>query len=413
MSGPAEGQHAGDARNPAPSEPLLGPEERILAQGLWQEPRKAFRADLRARFLAGSGAGNADRPSQPEAGARTSGRLPGGPSVPLPVRPTDDIHNPEHPEAPRPDASRGETLSPGELRLAQVLGQPGGARPEWREAQRRAFLGGAIERAARPARTHAEPAQLPALAPRPRRAATTPRTAAHTTAHTTARPRRRRLQLVASGLAIAAALFLLLRPVAEDPRWELGGDFDTVAVQNAALRDGVLHQDQTAQLDCTQRTASLRLGRHVMVEMVPGTVARFCPPRSQGGVLEVPIELVSGELLVHLDPRLGPTRLVVQTSESVVNLTGTSLSILREASGTCVCVASGSVRIDVKGQERPPLDIDGGSSAFLFASGAAPRVLRGEERMGFFGGESHWLAHESHLTQSVSAWEAMRAVGGE
>jgi len=405
LSGPAEGQHAGDERNPAPSEPVLGPEERILAQGLWQEPRKAFRADLRARFLAGSGAGNGDRPSQPEAGARTSPGLPDGPSVPLPVRPTDDIHDSKHPEAPRPDASRGETLSPGELRLAQVLGEHGVARPGWREAQRRAFLGGAIESAAHPARTHAEPAQLPALAPRPRRAATTARNAA--------RPQRRRLQLVASGLAIAAALFLLLRPVAEDPRWELGGDYDTVAVQNAALRDGVLHQDQTAQLDCTQRTASLRLGRHVMVEMVPGTVARFCPPRTEGGVLEVPIELVSGELLVHLDPSLGPTRLVVQTNESVVNLTGTSLSILREASGTCVCVASGSVRIDVKGQTRPPLDVRGGSSAFLFASGAAPRVLRGEERAGFFGGETYWRGHESHLTRSVAAWEAMRDSGGK
>ncbi|MBI1379524.1 MAG: hypothetical protein GC161_00370 [Planctomycetaceae bacterium] len=227
-------------------------------------------------------------------------------------------------------------------------------------------------------------------------------------------PRRRRLQLVASGLAIAAALFLVLRVVvANDPRWELGGDLDAVAVQNAALRDGVLLQDQTAQLDCTRRAASLHLGRRVRVDMVPGTVARFCPPRTEKGVLEVPIELVSGELLVHLDPRRGPTRLVVQTSEGVVNLTGTSLSILREASGTCVCVASGSVRIDVKGQTRPALDIEGGTSAFLFASGAAPRVVRGEERVGFFGGEGHWLAHESHLTQSISAWESSRAADGK
>lgn len=397
MSGPSDGPHAGE-RNPDPVQPGLGREERILAQRLRQEPRKAFREDLRGRFLAGSPAGNADRPSQPEGGARTSGGPSDQQSAPLPLRPTDDIHNPPHPEGRSP-----EGLRPGELRLAQVLRQPGGARPEWREAQRRAFLAGAIVGAANPARTQGERATPTAPVPPPRRAARTP----------TARPERRRLQLVASGLAIAAALFLVVRPVAQDPRWELGADHDGVAVQNAALRDGVLLQDQTAQLDCSQRLASLNLGRRVRVEMVPGTVARFCPPRSLKGVLEVPIELVSGELLVHLDPSLGPTRLVVQTSEGVVNLTGTSLSILREASGTCVCVASGSVRIDVKGQERPPLAIDGGSSAFLFASGAAPRVLRGEERLGFFGGENHWLAHESHLTESVSAWEAMRAIGGK
>lgn len=413
MSGPTGRSHAGDERDPAPAEPALGPEERILARGLRQEPRKAFRGDLRARFLAGSEPGNADRPSQPEVGARTAAGSPDGPSAPLPVRPTDDIHNPEHPEAPRPETTRGETrgekLSPGELRLAQVLGEPVGARPAWREAQRRAFLGGAIDGA---------PVSAPVRrSPRvdTRSAASQERTTTRRYRRTAAaRPQRRRLQLVASGLAIAAALFLLLQPVvANDPRWELGGDYDAVAVQNAALRDGVLLQDQTAQLDCTQRAASLHLGRRVRVDMVPGTVARFCPPRTEKGVLEVPIELVSGELLVHLDPSLGPTRLVVQTSEGVVNLTGTSLSILREASGTCVCVASGSVRIDVKGQTRPALDIEGGSSAFLFASGAAPRVLRGDERAGFFGGEGYWLSHESHLTQSVSDWDATRAADGK
>jgi len=210
--------------------------------------------------------------------------------------------------------------------------------------------------------------------------------------------------------AVAAAVLLLFLPTRNSRlhwqrlHWQGGGVAQAIAVHNAAWRGDVLEQTQTAELDCARGAGGLVLDRRVRVDMRKGTRAKFCPPATTAKGLQLPIELIEGELLVHVDRTQGPVFLAVTTPEGQVRVTGTSVSIDRGPNGTCVCVAKGSVVVERAG--RAPLSVTAGGIAYLFADGSEPRVANEPELHALFGSEDAWRSHNQALVESMDRWNA-------
>lgn len=79
-----------------------------------------------------------------------------------------------------------------------------------------------------------------------------------------------------------------------------------------------------------------------------------------------------GEIRVTTGPAFHGARLRVQTPEAAVEVTGTTLAVICEPGGTCVCVYDGVVRVDARGgtSERVP----GGRRRFVFNDGRPPEL---------------------------------------
>src|SRR5205085_433042 len=74
---------------------------------------------------------------------------------------------------------------------------------------------------------------------------------------------------------------------------------------------------------------------------VPGVPGRWFGRRVEG-------ELESGELRITTGPRFAGATLALTTPEANVVVTGTTLAVIREPAGTCVCVFDGRVRVGEK-----------------------------------------------------------------
>ena len=249
--------------------------------------------------------------------------------------------------------------TPGEARVQEALRAlpPPEARPEYRARLRGAFAAGDFER-------------LPRVTPLP------------------ARPSRSPAWIALS--AAAAAAVLLVFAANRGPRWEVigGGSGGTVTI-------GVREIDLA---DADAITTALRPGVRVSVppgvelviqsagnlalDLVPGTDMTLpaAPPRWFARASRA--ELRSGEIRITTGNAFHGARLAVATPEADVEVTGTTLAVIREPTGTCVCVLEGAVRMG--GRREAMVPVTEGRRRYVFATAGEPPatdVMRPEERM--------------------------------
>jgi ferric-dicitrate binding protein FerR (iron transport regulator) len=80
--------------------------------------------------------------------------------------------------------------------------------------------------------------------------------------------------------------------------------------------------------------------------------------------------LATGEIRIATGPDFRGARLTIATPEARVEVTGTTLAVIREPAGTCVCVMQGNVRVGAGSgaMER----IEAGRRIYVFNDGRPP-----------------------------------------
>jgi ferric-dicitrate binding protein FerR (iron transport regulator) len=116
---------------------------------------------------------------------------------------------------------------------------------------------------------------------------------------------------------------------------------------------------------------------------VPSTPGRWFGREMRAG-----IDHGTVRILTHAG--FGGARLMVHTPEAEVAVTGTTLAIICEPAGTCVCVLEGEVRMGARGGEMEP--VEGGMRKLMFSDGRAPEVAEmrpmEREKLGMFREEA-------------------------
>jgi ferric-dicitrate binding protein FerR (iron transport regulator) len=177
----------------------------------------------------------------------------------------------------------------------------------------------------------------------------------------------------AAGLLVLAGLL-----VNQGPGWEVletQGE-GTALVNGRALPLG----DRAALAHALQGGARLRLPEGVSltiaapgrlaVEVTPGTEARLGAPPARWLGRIASAEVESGELRITTGERFPGSHLMVKTPEANVVVTGTTLAVIREPRGTCVCVMEGRVHVGVQGQ--PMVEIPAGRRRYFYRDGRPP-----------------------------------------
>jgi ferric-dicitrate binding protein FerR (iron transport regulator) len=82
--------------------------------------------------------------------------------------------------------------------------------------------------------------------------------------------------------------------------------------------------------------------------------------------------LEKGEFQVLTGPGFEGAGLTIQTSEGIIQVTGTLLSVVKDAEVTCVCVHHGTARVGIDTEDLE--DIPAGKRKVMFADGRPPIV---------------------------------------
>jgi hypothetical protein len=96
---------------------------------------------------------------------------------------------------------------------------------------------------------------------------------------------------------------------------------------------------------------------------IPATPGRWLNRRVAGTVTRGEIRLTTGH-------RFAGARLRLTTPEADVDVTGTTLAVICEPAGTCVCVYDGTVMVGERGAAMEP--VLGGRRRFVFNDGRPP-----------------------------------------
>jgi FecR-like protein len=120
---------------------------------------------------------------------------------------------------------------------------------------------------------------------------------------------------------------------------------------------------------------------------VPASPGRWFARRVTGAVRH-------GEIRVTTGPSFHGARFHLDTPEASVEVTGTTLAVICEPAGTCVCVFEGVVHVGAKGATGEP--VPGGRRRYVFNDGRAPEMadIRPAEvgKLGSFrDGHREWL----------------------
>ncbi len=161
-----------------------------------------------------------------------------------------------------------------------------------------------------------------------------------------------------------AALFLAVFFLDHGPAWHVmaaSGD-GVVAVDGAP----VPLSDRVALASALRPGARVRVPEGSTLEIATGGAlaiyvtpgSEFTVPRSPGRWLRrgIGTQVSSGELRFTTGPSFQGARLTVATLEARVEVTGTTLSVICDVPGTCVCVLEGDVLV---GRPRGPMEVVG------------------------------------------------------
>ena len=179
----------------------------------------------------------------------------------------------------------------------------------------------------------------------------------------------------AAGLLVLAGLLLN-----QGPGWQLL----EVQGQGTTLVNGrpVAASEHAALARALRRGGRLALPEGVSltvtapgnmaVEITPGTEAMLSAPPSRWLGRIASAEVSSGELRFTTGERFPGSHLRVKTPEARIEVTGTTLAVIREPKGTCVCVMDGVVRVGVEGQ--PMVAVPAGRRRFVYRDGRPPAL---------------------------------------
>jgi hypothetical protein len=108
----------------------------------------------------------------------------------------------------------------------------------------------------------------------------------------------------------------------------------------------------------------------IMIQALGGTDMILPAPPARWFGRNVEARLLAGELRIHTSEPFAGARLHVETHEADVHITGTTLAVICEPMGTCVCVMEGEVQVgDRKG---PMAQVDAGRRRFVYRDGRDP-----------------------------------------
>jgi hypothetical protein len=189
--------------------------------------------------------------------------------------------------------------------------------------------------------------------------------------------------------AAAASLVLVAVGLNRGPSWQLSASsgagiaiIDRVPISmnhtqdlSVALRPGAVVQvPDDGELE-------LMAPGNLVIQITGGTEAVLPGTPGRWFGREIAAELHRGELRITTGARFHGARLAIATPEAAVEVTGTTLAVIREPQGTCVCVLDGHVMVGPKRQ--PMAGVDAGRRRFVFTDGRPPEAadMRPVERV--------------------------------
>lgn len=155
----------------------------------------------------------------------------------------------------------------------------------------------------------------------------------------------RRVVWAAAAAAILVVTFLLPEP----ERWSVqldgrltfdGGEFlpgDEARLGAALERSGTI--------ETALARAHLELGGDLALELLTDSALVVPPLTELDGVAPLEFELARGEAYVRTGPAYPGNPIIVRTALANVSLHGTTVGVLVDELGTCVCVADGTARV--------------------------------------------------------------------
>lgn len=153
------------------------------------------------------------------------------------------------------------------------------------------------------------------------------------------------------GIAAAAVLLIALATVNSGPAWEVQGTLPQALVING--EETQMNDDAVAAM--LKPGTNIGVDDTVMVTMVnPGNLTVQLTPRSAVMLPKAPgrwfgrtvrAEVPRGEVRFTTGEDFAGGMLLVETPEAKVEILGTTVAVIREDFGTCVCVLEGTVRM--------------------------------------------------------------------
>jgi ferric-dicitrate binding protein FerR (iron transport regulator) len=179
---------------------------------------------------------------------------------------------------------------------------------------------------------------------------------------------------VAVPLAAAAVLVLMVGLLNRGPAWTLveGEGNATIDGVSVSLSDpdavrALLHGGSKVEIAEDSR-AYFKQGGIVMAELHGGTTVslpnapgRWFNPRMEGTIEAGSVGWITG-------PRFPGSHLVLNTPESIIEVTGTCFKLMCTPEGTCLCVLEGEVRAECR---KGNIDmVSGGHRKTMFSDGS-------------------------------------------
>jgi ferric-dicitrate binding protein FerR (iron transport regulator) len=262
------------------------------------------------------------------------------------------------PETPRTPPGGGEPVTPAEHRARAAVRSLGQAAPDpdFRARLRRAFVSGAIEppmRRGTPLPIWGHPSFRWVVAP-----------------------------------VAAAALFAVASLLNQGPEWSLRAAEGTgevvVGGRRMPIADGALagHLRPGARVRVPESgSIELMSAGMLALQITPGSEVTLPAVPGRWWGRAVRSELAGGEIRLTSGPRFRGARLEVTTPEATVEVTGTTLAVICEPAGTCVCVLEGRVMVGPTDGAMKP--VDHGMRRFVYKDGRAtgPDPMRDMERV--------------------------------
>jgi hypothetical protein len=191
-------------------------------------------------------------------------------------------------------------------------------------------------------------------------------------------PRRRRATLLTVGVLAAAAVIIIgIFLGNQTPDWRLEGPLpstlivngEEVPVDDARQMDDMLQPGASIACEDTMG-ATIASPGHLYVQLTPCSevILPETPRRWFGRTLEA--EVMHGEVRFVTGESFEGAKLMVETPEVVIEVLGTTIAVIREDFGTCVCVLNGSVKMGPK--DGPMEVVNEGRRRTIFNDGRAP-----------------------------------------
>lgn len=204
------------------------------------------------------------------------------------------------------------------------------------------------------------------------------------------RPARRIIPLfwVAVPAAAAAGALIVFVSLNSGPSWEvLSGrgegivriDGVAVAINRAAELERRLKPGARLQTP-PGGEIEIMLPGQVALQIAPGTDVTLPPSAGRWFGRNARARVAGGEVRITTGARFHGARLAVETPEATVQVTGTTLAVICEPTGTCVCVLEGHVMVAAR-SEHPGVQVTEGRRRYVFNDARPPEMadIRGNE----------------------------------